>query len=98
MNKLSLDRLKNSITPLLSKYRVIIVALIVLGLFGYTLIRALDINDPRIDHEYREQLREEIETATISVDAELRERIESLIETPVDDNPSDLGTRDPFNP
>lgn len=82
----------------LSRYRVILVALIILGLFGYTLIRMLDISDPSIDASYQRTQREEIETTTIRIDDDLRARIESLQDTPVNDQPSDLGTNDPFNP
>ena len=97
MNQLSSFPVQK-IVRLLSQYRVVLSALIILGLFGYTLIRMLDISDPNIDSSYQNSQREEIETATIRIDDELRERIESLQDTPVNDQPSNLGTNDPFNP
>lgn len=97
MNKLSSPHIQKFLR-VLSQYRVVLVALIILGLFGYTLIRMLDISDPSIDPAYQNAQREKIETTTIRIDDELRARIESLQDTPVNDQPSNLGTNDPFNP
>lgn len=82
------------------RYRVIIVWLVVLGLLGFTLWRLQAISNPQPDERYLEQQRndEENQITDIQLNDDLREKIEILRPNPVDVDPENLGTQDPFNP
>lgn len=81
-------------------YRVIAIWLIVLGLLGFTLWQDLKISDPGIDQQYLQSQRsnQEQNATDIELDDELRAQIDNLERIPVDTEPRDLGTQDPFNP
>lgn len=81
-------------------YRIVAIWLLILGLLGFTLWQSLDISDPKINQTYLEQQRkqQEDDTTGIVLDEALRSRINNLEQTPVNVEPGDLGTDDPFNP
>lgn len=96
-------KIPKKLTRILShvySYRVIAIWLVVLGLLGFTLWQDLKISDPGIDQQYLQSQRssQEQNATDIELDDELRARIDNLERIPVDTEPQDLGTQDPFNP
>ncbi|MEX0748915.1 MAG: hypothetical protein WD467_02540 [Candidatus Saccharimonadales bacterium] len=83
---------------LLNRHRLIISWLVILGLFGFTLWQAQSISDPTHDPDYLRRQQTELPSTTINIDTELQQRIEGLLETKVDAEANNLGTRDPFSP
>lgn len=98
MKNLHMPQWLQQIPEFIRHNRLIFTWLIILALFGYTLLQAQAISDPVADEDYLFDQRREIDTATLNVDEDLKNQIESLLETPVDTTPDNLGTRDPFNP
>lgn len=94
---IDMKQLRNILTYI-NKYRLILVWLLILALFGFSLLRAQDISNPHADMDYLGEQREEIESTALDIDEDLRVQIEELLETPVDTDPDNLGTEDPFNP
>ena len=86
------------ILKILTRYRFIIIALLVLGLFGYTLIRMQAVSTPQADQAYLEEKRGEIKAEQIKIDNDLRMQIESLKETPINIDLENIGKSDPFSP
>lgn len=81
-------------------YRIILIWLVVFALIGFTLLQSIKISEPQVDRSYlQEQRTEQEKNATgIELSEELREQINNLKRTPVDTDPENLGTTDPFNP
>lgn len=81
------------------KYKTILICLLVLGMFGYTLWRVRVISNPVADPSYVEAKRSNQQNNTkLQVKDALRAQIEQLQEVPVNTQPGQLGTNDPFNP
>lgn len=97
---MKLQQKADQITKFLHSYRVIVIWLIILGLVGFTLWQSLKISDPQIDKTYLEQKRSELKKKAIDVEmsSELETTVNNLNETPVETDPGDTGTQDPFNP
>ncbi|MEX0934250.1 MAG: hypothetical protein WDZ42_00445 [Candidatus Saccharimonadales bacterium] len=98
LNKDQLILISKKVFAFIAKYSVAFLWLLILVLFGYTLIRTMPISGPEPDEDrVLEQLFETQQT-NLSVDEELREQIDALIEVDVDTSIGDLGTQDPFSP
>ncbi len=82
----------------ISRYRLIAIWLLILVLFGYTLIKIRPISNPVIDENRRLEQLFESQQIGINVDEELRDKIDNLVEVNVDESLGDLGTQDPFSP
>lgn len=97
---MKLQQKTDHIIKFLHSYRVIVIWLIILGLVGFTLWQSLKISDPQIDKAYLEQKRSELKKEAIDVEmsSELETTINNLHKTPVETEPGDTGTQDPFNP
>lgn len=81
------------------RYRVILITLAIFGLFGYTLYRIQQISNPRVDQSYIEAKRGTQPTSTkLKIKDSVKTQIEQLQETPINTQPGQLGTSDPFNP
>lgn len=97
---MNIQQTLNTIIRHIRAYRTILIWLAVLGLLGFTLVQSQKISDPRVDRAYLEAQRAEQEksTASIELSETLREQINNLERTPVDTDPEELGTSDPFHP
>lgn len=82
------------------RYKVILVWLIVLGLLGLTLWRLQSISNPEPDTQHIKMQRDnpENQVVEIKLSDDLRREIDRLRPNPVDVDPNQLGTQDPFNP
>lgn len=97
---MKLQQSLNTTIKYIYSYRIILIWLAILALLGFTLWQSLKISDPQVDREYlQEQRTKQQKNATdIELSEELREQIHNLEHTPVDTEPEDLGTNDPFHP
>lgn len=82
------------------RYRVLIIWLAIFLLLGFTLWRMQAISNPQPDEAYLQSQREDPKNqiTDIKLSEELKREIDLLRPTPVDVDPDDLGTQDPFNP
>lgn len=98
--KLNAKQTIRQIVSFIVRYRVILIWLVVLCLLGLTLWRLQAISDPEPDAHYINKQREnpENQVEKIQLPDELRRNIEQLQPNPVDVDPDQLGTQDPFNP
>lgn len=79
------------------KYRFMLFSLIILGLFGFSLWKIQALSNPQPDPDYiRSQQTNQLQE--IKIEDSLRQELESLVATPVDTEPENLGHPDPFNP
>ncbi|MEX0932148.1 MAG: hypothetical protein WDZ81_00895, partial [Candidatus Saccharimonadales bacterium] len=79
-------------------HRIILIAILVLILVGFTLWRTRVLINPVPSQEYLQSERAEAATEQIKIDPKLINQIEKLTQTQVDVSPKNLGTKDPFNP
>ncbi|MBI4101051.1 hypothetical protein HY441_01080 [Candidatus Microgenomates bacterium] len=85
------------VVELIKKYRLVLISLIILALFGYTLLKIQAISNPQPDSAYIRSQRKNQPTK-IEIKDELRKQLEQLVNTSVDVQPDALGNPDPFNP
>lgn len=78
------------------KYRLILICLFLLGVFGYSLWRLPAISNPEADPQYLKQ--QQTQVFKLEIKDSLRKQLEQLVETPVDTQPDSVGRPDPFNP
>jgi len=83
---------------LLKKYHLILIWLLVLFLFGYSLWRFQAITNPKPDEVYLKNKQQTAQDIKIQIKDDLKAQIEGLQNTPVNTQPAQLGTPDPFNP
>jgi cytoskeletal protein RodZ len=97
---MSTTRVFHQAISYIRSYRIILIWLLILGLLGFTLWQSLSISNPEANQTYLEQQRskQEESTTNIQLDQQLRSRINNLERNPVDVEPENLGTEDPFNP
>jgi len=87
------------ILDIIIQYHIVLITLVILGLFGYTLYKIQDISNPQVDPVYIESKRGSQPVATkLKIKDSVKSQIEQLQETPVNTQPGQLGTNDPFNP
>lgn len=85
------------IVQLLNQYRLSLICLLLLGLFGLVLWRLPALTSPPLDQTYLQSQRQS-QITNISVKDELRDQLERLVDTPVNTQPRGVGQSDPFNP
>lgn len=90
--------MKEKILNYILKYKVIIIWLIILSLFGITLLKLQAISNPQPDNAYLEAKQQSYQTDKIRVKDSVRNEIEKLEDTKVNTQPGQTGTPDPFNP
>ena len=95
---MNITHIKNQLLEVVIKYRFIIILLVLLGLFGYTLLRLQLISNPQPDPDYLRDKQQTFQTDKIQVKDSLRTQIEQLEATPVDVQADQVGRPDPFNP
>lgn len=83
---------------LVTKYRVILISVIILGLFGYTLLKLPAINNPQPDPAYINSQNKNAQVTKIQIKDSLKQQLEKLQDTPVNVTPNAVGKPDPFNP
>lgn len=81
----------------LTKYRLVLIWLAILGVFGYTLLRLQAISNPQPNPDYI-QKQQQNQTTKVEIKDSLRTQLEQLVETRVDTQSDKLGSPDPFNP
>ncbi len=79
------------------KYRLSLIWLLLLGLFGYSLFRLGAISNPAADPAYLKD-QQKTQATKFEIKDSLRSQLEQLVDTPVDTRPQGLGRPDPFNP
>ncbi|MBI3983676.1 hypothetical protein HY346_00050 [Candidatus Microgenomates bacterium] len=85
------------IVAILNQYRLSLIWVLVLILFGLILVKLPALTSPPIDQDYL-RLQRQSQITNISVKDTLREQLERLVDTPVDTQPHQVGQTDPFNP
>ena len=91
--------MKDKILKFVLQYRLVIICLIILLLFGYSLKQIQPISNPKSDENYLNSRRgSTVTTNQLQIKDEVRKQIEALQHTPVSTKPGRLGTSDPFNP
>lgn len=90
--------MKENLINHILKYKIIIIWLVILALFGLTLLKLRAINNPVPDDAYFESKQKSYQTDNIRIKDTVREEIEKLKDTPVNTQPGQTGTNDPFNP
>lgn len=90
--------MKQQIANYLYKYRIIIIWLAILLLFGIALVKLQAIVSPAADKAYVDAKTKDIQNDRIQIKDSLKQQINQLQETPVNTQPGQLGTADPFNP
>ena len=81
----------------LKRYKVVIIWVGLLGLFGYSLWKIQAISNPQPDPDYLKRQQQDQPTK-IEIKDSLRQQLENLEATPVDTRPDNVGNADPFNP
>lgn len=90
--------MKQQLLNYLYKYRIILIWLGILVLFALSLVKLQAIVNPVADKAYVEAKTKDIQSDRIQIKDSLKQQIEQLQETPVNTQPGQLGTADPFNP
>jgi hypothetical protein len=90
--------MKDKLQKYILKYKIIIIWMIILSLFGLTLLKLQSINNPTPDDEYLKSKQQSYQTDKIRIKDSVREEIEKLENIPVNTQPGQVGTSDPFNP
>ena len=93
-----IDKLVRQLFQLIVKYHIILICLIILGLFGYSLGQLRSISNPQPDPAYLNSQQQVSQPTKIQINDSLKTQIEQLEETPVDVTPNTIGKPDPFSP
>ncbi|MEX0668535.1 MAG: hypothetical protein WD061_02250 [Candidatus Saccharimonadales bacterium] len=98
LNKDQLILMSKKVFKFIAKYSVVFLWLLILVLFGYTLIKTMPISGPEPDENRITEQLLETQQISINIDEELKKQIDARIEVDVDTSIGDLGTQDPFSP
>lgn len=93
-----MNKIINKILEAIIGYRLVIISLVLLLIFGFILLKIQKISNYKSNAAYLEQQQEKTQVRQINIDQRLVEQLQSLEETTIDVRPDNLGTQDPFQP